>query len=200
MGTQSVESVVGIQLLHVHLAMCHDVANEVDVAQIAYDIQLSVAPSFYVVHKAAAEVLYKLHAGSSCINTKIYIIALRRYIAGNEGLVFWTVICHSVDVNLLLLLIVAYIGVQYTQRSILKGELLDVQVSLCVRIVENAFYDSLARSSSGEVYRMEVDQVQNIRYVYILQVCHNRVFLVWSGEAVDDDVLLVVTYGKVIYL
>lgn len=139
MGTQSVESVVGIQLLHVHLAMRHDVANEVDVAQIAYDIQLSVAPSFYVVHKAAAEVLYKLHAGSSCINTKVYIIALRRYIAGNEGLVFWTVICHSVDVNLLLLLIVAYIGVQYTQRSILKGELLDVQVSLCVRIVENAF-------------------------------------------------------------
>ena len=53
---------------------------------------------------------------------------------------------------------------------------------------------------SDEVYRMEVDQVQNIRHVYILQVCHNRVFLVWSGEAVDDDVLLVVTYGKVIYL
>ena len=57
MGTQSVESVVGIQLLHVHLAMCHNVAYEVDIAQIAYDIQLSVAPGFYIVHETTAEVL-----------------------------------------------------------------------------------------------------------------------------------------------
>ena len=100
MGTQSVESVVGIQLLHVHLAMCHNVAYEVDIAQIAYDIQLSVAPSFYVVHKAATEVLYKLHAGASCLDAEIDIVALWGYVAVNEGLVFRAIICYCVDVYL----------------------------------------------------------------------------------------------------
>ena len=55
-SAQMVEGVVGAELFHVHSAVRHDVAHEVDVLQIAHDVELALAPCLHIVQEAATEV------------------------------------------------------------------------------------------------------------------------------------------------
>ncbi len=61
-SAQMVEGVVGAELFHVHSAVRHDVAHEVDVFQVAHDVEAALAPCLHIVQEAAAEALHELQA------------------------------------------------------------------------------------------------------------------------------------------
>ena len=46
---------------------------------------------------------------------------------------------------------------------------------------------------------MEIDEVQHVCYIYILQISYDRIGLLGCSETRNDDVLLIVAYGKMVY-
>ena len=144
MRPQVIETVVCAQLLHVHLAVCHDVAHQIDVAQVAYYVQLTPAPCLYVVHETAAEAFQEFHVGALRLDTQVYVVAFRRYIAVNERLMFRSVISHCLDVYLALFLVEVYVGMEHAQWTLLKFKVLYVKLRIGIRVVEDALHDGLS--------------------------------------------------------
>ena len=144
MCPQVLKAVVCAQLLHVHLAVCYDITHQVDVFKIAHYVQLALAPCLNVVHETSTEAFQEFQAGTLRLNTQVYVVALRRYIAVDECLVFWSVISHSLDVYLALFLIEVHVGMQYSQRSVFKLEVFHVELGVGIRIIEDALHDGLS--------------------------------------------------------
>ena len=190
MSAEMVEGVVGAELFHVHLAMCHDVAHEVDVFQVAHDVELALAPCLHIVQEAAAEVLHELQACVVGLDAQVYVVALGRYVSVDHGEVLGAVLCRCVDVDLSFLVVVGCLGMKGSQGAVLEDKVLDVEVGVGLRSLEDRLHHGLARSFSGKVDRVEVDQVEDIGYVDILQVGHDGVGGLGGGFSVDDNVLV----------
>ena len=46
---------------------------------------------------------------------------------------------------------------------------------------------------------MEIDEVQHVCYIYILQISYDRIGLLGCSKTGNDDVLLVVAHGEMVY-
>ena len=56
------ECISGAQLLHVHGAMSHDVAHQIDIAEVAHNIEFAFAPSLNLIHEATTEIFHEFQA------------------------------------------------------------------------------------------------------------------------------------------
>ena len=144
MSAEMVEGVVGAELFHVHLAMRHDVAHEVDVLQVAHDVELAFTPCLHVVHKAAAEVLHELQTCVVGLDAQVYVVALGRHVSVDHGEVFGAVLCRCVDVDLSFLVVVGCLGMKGSQGAVLEDEVLDVEVGVGFWSLEDRLHHGLA--------------------------------------------------------
>lgn len=133
------------------------------------------------------------------IDTQVDIVALRRYVSVDECLMLRTIIGNCMNINLFELLVEVNSSMKHTERTVFEGKLLYIQLGVGIRVVEQAFYYRLARSFAGEIYRMEIDEVQHVCYIHILQVGYDRIGLLGCSETRNDDVLLIVAHGKMVY-
>ncbi len=122
-GTERIEGVIGVELLEVHLAVSGNIAHEIDVSQIAHHIEMTIAPGFYLIHETAAEILEEFHAGALCIDTQVDIVALRRYVSVDEGLMLRTIIGNCMNINLFELLVEVDSSMEHTERTVFEGKL-----------------------------------------------------------------------------
>ena len=143
-GMQVLETVLGAQLLHVHLAGGVEVAYQVDVAQVAHQIHLSFRPCLDVVHETAAEALHEFHIRALRLDAQVYVVSLRRYISVYQRLVLLALVSHGVDVYLAQFLVEVYVGMKYSHRTVFELEVLDVELGVGVRIIEDALHYRLA--------------------------------------------------------
>ena len=199
MSTESVKVIFGAQLLHVHLTAYFYVAHEVDFLQVAHYVHLSVTLCLKMIHETATEVLHEFHIGSGGLNTEVDIVALRRYITVDVGLSSRSFISSSPDVYLFVFLVEVFEGMENAHRSVLEGEVLDVQLGVGIRILEDRFHDSLSCRFSCEIHRVEVDEVEDVCHIYVLQVSHDGILLVRSSHTIDDDVLFAVFHYEIIH-
>ena len=97
-----------------------------------------------VVHEASAEALHEFHICALRLDAQVYVVSLRRYISVYERLVLLALVCHGVDVNLAQFLVEAYVGMKYSHRTVFELEVLDVELCVGVRIIEDALHNRLA--------------------------------------------------------
>ena len=109
-----------------HLAVSGKVAHKIDVFQIAHHVEMAIAPGFYLVHEAAAEILKEFHAGALGIDTQVDIVALRRDVSVYERLMLRTIIGNCMNINLFELLVEVDTSMEHTERSVFEGKLLHV--------------------------------------------------------------------------
>ena len=167
-GIECIEGVIGIELFEMHLAVSGKVAHEIDVFQIAHHVEMTIAPGFYLIHETAAEILKEFHAGALSINTQVDIVALRRDVSVDECLMLRTIIGNCMNVNLFEHFVEVNSSMEHTERTVFESKLLYIQLGVGIRVVEQTLYYRLARSLAGEIYRMEIDEVQHVCYIYIL--------------------------------
>ena len=53
-------------------------------------------------------------------------------------------VCHGVNVNLAQFLVEVYVGMKYSHRTAFELEVLDVELCVGVRIIEDALHNRLA--------------------------------------------------------
>ena len=88
---------------------------------------------------------------------------------------------------------------EYAQRTIFKQEVVDVQLRIGIRLVEERLHYGFSCGFSCKIHRVEIDEVEDVCHIHVLQICHDRVFRAWRSLAVDDDMLVVVLDREVIY-
>ncbi len=78
------------------------------------------------------------------IDAQVDVVALRRYVSVDERLMLWSIIGNCIDVNLLELLVEVNASMEHTQRTVFEGKVLDVQLGIGIRVVEEALHYRLA--------------------------------------------------------
>ena len=56
----------------------------------------------------------------------------------------FALVCHGVDVYLTQFLVEAYVGMQYSHWTVFELEVLDVELGVGVRVIEDALHNRLA--------------------------------------------------------
>ena len=102
------------------------------------------------------------------------------------------------NVDLFLFLIPVHLGVEHTHAPLLELEFIYPQVGTGSKIVEEIGGCRLACGLTAELDGVKVHEVEDVSYLYLVQVDRELICLMLRGDAVDDDVLLSMFDGEVV--
>ena len=82
--------------------------------------------------------------------------------------------------------------------SVLKPEVLDIQVCVSRQFVKYGRNVSFARCFSAEIHDMEIEKIENVFHIDVLQIHGKAVTPVWCSHTIDGQVLVVVVDREIV--
>ena len=174
-------------------------AGEVDGVEGACQPQVAIGVAGDVADKRLGEGVHEVEVGAAALDVEVDVFALGRHVAGDERQRLGAVIGGGLDVNLLLLLVPGYEGVERAHAALLELKVPDGEGSLNVRIVEGRGEGGPSGGQSREADGVEVDEVENVGHFHVVKVNKQLVVVAAGSYAVGSDILVAVVDAEMVY-